>query len=693
MDPRHAILFEPVRIGPKTLPNRFYQVPHATGFGAVKPRTHAAFRGIKAEGGWGGVCTDYAPVSPDSDETWAVASDIWADEDARRLGLVADAVHEHGALAGIELYHGGSEALNGESRYSRIAPSQVGAEWRWSSLPREMSMDDIRRVQRDFVDAAKRARDVGFDIIYVYGAHGYLMTQMLSPVTNRRTDGYGGSLANRSRFQLETLEMIRAAVGDDCAIAIRNAVASGEELLGIDADEMLEFIRIVDPVVDLFDVNVGGWPEDSGTSRYYAEGHQLPWTSRVREATSKVIVGVGRYTNPDMMAAVIRSGAFDLIGAARPAIADPVLPTKIREGRLDEIRECTGSNLCILRSETFRHVSCMQNATAGEEYRRGWHPEVFAPPLDPTPAILVVGGGPAGMECAMVLGRRGFDAVHLVDADVELGGKMRWTRRLPTLGDWGRVVDHRVIGLAKLDNVEVILGRRLSARDVLDYGAQTVIIATGSSWTGDGTQPYQAERISGAERALTPERIMAGERPPSGRVVVYDTDGYYVAAGIAELLVLEGYDTHLVTSLPRISPTSDATLEGDMLRRHLHGLGVVFHTAVVVHAISGTDPAGQEASGVAEVRGTTELGDPWALAADGVVLVTQQHSDNALYAELVADPAALAEAGIAHVHLIGDAAGPRLPSEAVFDGHRLARDIELDDPTAPRPWLREGPTV
>ncbi len=513
MDPRHAILFEPVQIGPKTLPNRFYQVPHASGFGSRKPRTHAAFRGIKAEGGWGGVNVDYAPVSSDSDETPAIASEVWEESDMRALGLVVDAVHAHGSLAGIELYHGGSESLNGESRNNRIAPSQIGSEWKYASLAKEMTASDIRRVQDDFVLAARRARDVGFDIVYVYGAHGYLMTQWLSPHTNRRTDGYGGSLANRARFQRETLERVRDAVGDDCAVAIRMAVHGGDELVGIEIDEMLEFVAMIDPLVDLFDVNVGGWPEDSGTSRYYEEGSQRPWTMRVREATAKPIVGVGRYTNPDTMAAVIRSGAIDLIGAARPAIADPFLPTKIREGRVDEIRECTGSNLCILREETFHHVGCMQNATAGEEYRRGWHPELFERPVDPERAILVVGGGPAGMECAMVLGRRGYEAVHLVEGEAELGGKMRWTRQLPTLGDWGRVIDHRVIGLSKLDNVSVILGRRLEVADVLDYGADTVVVATGSAWCGDGSQPHHVERIAGAEAALTPEQVMAGARP------------------------------------------------------------------------------------------------------------------------------------------------------------------------------------
>jgi dimethylamine/trimethylamine dehydrogenase len=678
MDPRHAVLFEPVPIGPKTLPNRFYQVPHASGFGSARPRTQAAFRGIKAEGGWGGVCTDYAPVSADSDETPEVGSDAWNLGAVRRLGIVADAIHEHGALAGIELHHGGAEATNGESRYPRLAPSQASSVSTYGGLAKTMTTADIRRVRADFVTAARRARDVGFDIVYVYGAHGYLMTQMLSPVTNQRVDAYGGSLENRMRMLRETVEEVRDAVGEDCAVAVRMAVGGGDELAGIETPEMLEVVARLDPLVDLFDVNVGGWPEDSGTSRYFAEGHQLPVTSRVREATGKPIVGVGRFTDPDTMASVIGSGAFDLIGAARPAIADPFLPTKIREGRLDEVRECTGANVCILREESFRSVGCVQNPTAGEEYRRGWHPERYEPVEHPEQPVLVVGGGLAGMECAMVLGRRGCEAVHLVEAGDELGGKLRWTRRLPTLGDWGRLVDHRQIALQKLPNVEVILGRRLTARDVLEYGAEVVVVATGSSWTDDGTQPAGRPRIAGASLALTPERVMAGARPPGRTVVVYDADGYYVAPGIAELLRAEGFDTHLVTTASRVSPISDETLEGEQLRRHLHDLGISCHVDVAIHEVTGS-----------QVIGETGLGDPWSLATDGVVLVTQQRSEQTLYDELVADPSAPANAGIRQVHLIGDALAPRMPSEAVFDGHRLARSIDDPEPMAPTTYRTE----
>jgi dimethylamine/trimethylamine dehydrogenase len=432
-DPRHDILFEPVQIGPKTLRNRFYQVPHCTGFGSEKPGSQARFRGMKAEGGWAAVCTEEALVSPDSDFWPVVSQRVWDPEDARNLGLMADEAHEHGSLAGVELTHGGVHGTTRESRWPAIGPSQLASDYYAFVVPKAMEPDDIDRVRGDWVRAAKLVRDAGFDIVYVYGGHSYLPLQFLSPFYNRRTDAYGGSLENRARFWLETLEAVREAVGDDCAIAVRLCVeALGPA--GVELEEGLGFVRLADHLVDLWDVNVGSilhWSKDSGASRFFQEGYQLEWTGRVREATAKPIVGVGRLTNPDRMAEIIRSGAWDLIGAARPSIADPFLPSKVEQGRYGEVRECIGCNVCILKSEGGNHIGCTQNATAGEEYRRGWHPEQFEPAENRDRDVLVVGAGPAGMECAIVLGKRGFRRVHLVDAGEDIGGIMRWVPRLP----------------------------------------------------------------------------------------------------------------------------------------------------------------------------------------------------------------------------------------------------------------------
>ncbi|HLY50058.1 MAG TPA: NAD(P)-binding protein, partial [Solirubrobacteraceae bacterium] len=442
-DPRHDILFEPVQIGPKTLRNRFYQVPHCTGFGTRKPYSQAAFRGTKAEGGWAAVCTEYAAISEEADEAPAISVQLWDDRDANSLALMCEEAHRHGALAGIELHHSGAHAPSAEARRPALAPSQLGSDLYRFVVPKEMELADIRRVQADWVQAARRARDVGFDIVYVYGSHSYLPVQFLSPFYNRRTDEYGGSFENRARFWLELLELVRDAVGDECAVACRIAVeALGPA--GVDLEESLAFIRAADELVDLWDVNVGSiaeWSKDSGASRFFAAGYQLEWTGRVREATAKPIVGVGRLTDPDQMASIIRSGAWDLIGAARPSIADPFLPVKIEDGRYGEVRECIGCNVCIMKSEAGGHLGCTQNATAGEEYRRGWHPERFSPAGGADRDVVVVGAGPAGMECAIVLAKRGFRRVHLLEAEAEPGGAMRWIPNLPGLGEWRRVVN------------------------------------------------------------------------------------------------------------------------------------------------------------------------------------------------------------------------------------------------------------
>jgi dimethylamine/trimethylamine dehydrogenase len=593
MEPNHEILFEPVRIGPKTLRNRFYQVPHCSGFGTEKPWTQAAHRGVKAEGGWAAVCTEYAPISPDSDEAPLIAARFWDDDDMRALRLMTEKAHEHGALAGIELHHSGGHAANTQTRMPGLGPSQLASDLEPHIVPKAMELDDIRRVQMDWVAAAQRARDCGFDIVYVYGAHSYLPMQFLSSFYNKRTDGYGGSLERRARFWLETLEQVRSAVGNDCAVVTRIAVeALGPA--GIHVEEALAFVALADDLVDLWDVNVGSiadWSKDSGSSRYFAEGYQFAWTGRIRETTRKPIVGVGRMTSPDLMASVVRARTFDLIGAARPSIADPFLPQKIAEGRTDEIRECTGSNVCIMKVDGHGHLGCIQNATAGEEHRRGWHPERFEPAANADRAVLVVGAGPAGMECAITLGKRGFEAVHLVEAAPEIGGRMRWVRRLPTLGDWGRIVDWRRIQLEKLPNVAVVTGRHLTADALRDYGAQIVILATGSRWSGAGVQAYTHEPIVGADASLphvlTPEQAAVdGKRPPGGRVAVYDAEGYFVGPGIAELLANEGFETHLITPLDVVSPISDLTLEGPMLRQHLHERGVTMHRGVTIERVS-----------------------------------------------------------------------------------------------------------
>jgi dimethylamine/trimethylamine dehydrogenase len=275
--------------------------------------------------------------------------------------------------------------------------------------------------------------------------------------------------------------------------------------------------------------------------------------------------------------------------------------------------------------------------------------------------------------------------VHLVDAEPEIGGRLRWARRLPTLGDWGRIIDWRVVQLGRLPGVEVITGRRLTTADVLEYGADLVVIATGARWRGDGVQPGYPDPMPGADpglpHVLTPEQVCTGKRPPGPKIVVYDTDGYYVAPGVAELLAAEGFEVSVVTRFDVLSPVSDETLEGDMLRAHLHRAGVNVRYATTVTGIGPTS-----------ITGHDRYGEPWSTACDGIVLVTQQVSEDVLFRELSADEVALIRSGIGGLYRIGDAVAPRMISEAIFDGHRLARELDQDDPGQPAPYRRERPS-
>jgi dimethylamine/trimethylamine dehydrogenase len=686
-DPKYDVLFEPVRIGPKTLKNRFYHTPQCNGAGSEKPGFQAAHRGMKAEGGWASVCTEYCSIHPESDDCHRVSARLWDEEDVRNLARTTAAVHAWGALAAVELWYGGANAPCMESRCVPRAPSQLASEADPLTVPRAMSKAEIRELQGFYAAAARRARSAGFDIVYVYGAHGFGPMQFLSPFYNRRTDEYGGSFENRARYWAELLEVVREAVGDDCAIASR---LTFDPLgpAGVSREEALAFMRQVDHLVDLWDLNVGAytnWGDDLGPSRFFPENYQAQWTRGAKEATSKPVVNVGRFTNPDTMVDAIRSGQCDLIGGARPSIADPFLPRKIEEGRLEDIRECIGCNVCVSRWEIGGPpLVCTQNATAGEEYRRGWHPERFTPAANPDRDVLVIGAGAAGMECARVLGERGMRRVHLVDAAADVGGYVGWVSTLPGLGEWGRVVDYRRIQLDKLRNVEVRTGVRLDAAGVLEYGAELVVVATGARWAGDGISGVTHEPIAGADASLphvsTPEQVVLEGKAVGDRVLVYDCEGYFMGVGIAERLALAGKQVTYVTS--NAHPGAYMHYTGEMARLHarLHEVHVELVTERYLAEI--------RPGGVTAISIWVEA-DACELEADSVVLVTQRLSNDALYRELTADPDALAREGIEAVYRVGDCVAPRLIADCVFDGHRLAREIDTADPATPLPFIRE----
>jgi dimethylamine/trimethylamine dehydrogenase len=692
-NPKYDILFEPIKLGPKTMKNRFYQIPHCNGFGSEKPLSQAYFRSLKAEGGYGACCTEYCSISPESDDTHRVSARLWDDDDVKNLSVMCDMLHSYGALAAAELWYGGPHAPCMESRCVPRGPSQIPSDFEHLTYPKQMDKDDIRAVQKMYVDAAKRARKAGFDIVYVYGSHSYLPQQFLTPYYNKRTDEYGGSLENRARFWRETIEQVKDAVGHDCAIAVRMStdMFMGEPGTQLERD-CLPFVQMVDDIVDVWDINVSGiseWGEDATPSRFYPSGRMLPWQEAVKKVSKKPVLGVGRFTNPDLMVEAIKGGKLDIIATCRPSISDPWLPRKIDEGRLDDIRECIGCNICISRWEIGGPpVICTQNATAGEEYRRGWHPEIFSKAKNADNDVLVVGAGPAGMECAMILGKRGMRRVHLVEADKDMGGIMRWIPQLPGLGEWARVVNYRKIQIAKLKNIEFVPNKRLDANGIKNYGAEIVIVATGGYWATDGLNGAIHDVIPGADASLawqlTPEQIMdEGKKVPGKKVVIIDNDGYFMGVSLAEKLAMEGKKVTIMSHQAHIAKYMDFTLESPNQNRKLHKLGV--------EIVTETMPTRLEHGAVHAANVFDEEGHEKTWEADAVVLVTQRRSNEALYRELKDKVGfdALKKEGVNAVYRIGDCVAPRLIADCVFDGHRLAREIDSPNPEEPLPYKRE----
>ena len=682
-NPRFDVLFEPVRIGPVTAPNRFYQVPHASGMTNSLPHVRARFRETKAEGGWGVVCTGAVSIHPSSDDSPLPFGILWDDKDIRAHALMTDAVHRHGSLAGIELWHGGACSLNRTSRIAPLSPS--GMPWLSTHLgfqgnlrPRAMDRSDIRDLLRWQAEGARRARSAGFDIIYVYAGMGYLPYEFLLPEYNHRTDGYGGPIENRTRLVKEMLEVTREAVGDTCAVALRVSLEELRGRPGTNAvSEAHEVVALLSDLPDLWDVKMDSSPTDCAPSRFAGEGSHEPIIDFVKKVTKKPVVGVGRFTSPDVMVSQIKRGVLDLIGGARPSIADPFLPKKIDEGREHEIRECIGCNICISSWHDGVPVRCTQNPTAGEEWRRGWHPERFMPAASDA-SVLIVGGGPSGLECAVTLARRGY-RVTIADSADDFGGRLRFETRLPGLAAWGRVTDWRLGQLRGKANVNLYPNSELGVDDVLGLEHRHVVIATGARWTKRlyATIEFPTEEFDGA-RVYTPDDLAAGV-VPEGPVVVFDFDNYYLAGAVAEQLAQRGGDVSYVTTAGHASAWTLMTNELPLIHRALVKAGVKIHTLQRVAGFDGTEIA------LADVFSGTEK----RLPCRSLVVVGVRAPRDQLYRSLIGRGADLERSGIETVARIGDAYAPGAIVHAVHSGHRFAREFEVDP--APAPYTRDYP--
>ena len=681
----YARLFEPVQIGPVVTKNRFYQVPHCCGMGHVRPRAHAAMRGVKAKGGWGVVSTEEAEIHPSSDLAPYAEQRIWDKKDIPALHLMTEAVHEHGALAAIELTHSGHNSTNLFSRIPAMSPNAQAVNFLYPKQARRMNKKDISDFRAWHRQAALNAKAAGFDIVYVYAGHGMSVAQQfILPDMNNRSDEYGGSLENRLRLTRELLEETRDAIGDSCGIAFRFAV---DELKGKDGMQFQEEGRAVVEMLaehpDLWDVNVSDWSNDSQTSRFQPEeAYQMPYVEFVKSITTKPVVGVGRLTSPDLMIKLVEGGVLDLIGAARPSIADPYLPNKIKEQKTDQIKECIGCNICVSSDNFTVPIRCTQNPTMGEEWRRGWDPEHIKPKITDQRA-LVVGSGPSGLECTVQLARRGYQVI-LAESENELGGRVLFESSLRGLSAWKRVVDNRVHEILQKSNIEVYKESRLKVEHIDELGINNIFLATGSSWRKDGIGRSRRKPIPGLETitVYSPEEAVQNYKDIKGPIVIYDDEQGYLAGVVADHLIAKNIEVVFVTPASVVSPWTDSTLEQKRVQAALISSGVKIMCNQSISKI-------ENSTAQLECAYTGSITE---LPCETIVMVTERISDTTLYDSLVQNN--LEGKTQYNVQIIGDAEAPGLIADAVYLGHLAAQNFEADEADIQKGmFMREMPSL
>jgi dimethylamine/trimethylamine dehydrogenase len=403
-----------------------------------------------------------------------------------------------------------------------------------------------------------------------------------------------------------------------------------------------------------------------GVSRFIKEGSLEEHMSFVKSVTTKPVVTVGRFTSPDTMVSQIKRGVVDFIGAARPSIADPFLPKKIEEGRPEDIRECIGCNICYTGDGLGTPIRCTQNPTMGEEWRRGWHPELIAKKRSDA-SVLVVGAGPAGLEAARALGQRGYQ-VMLAEATRELGGRVTREASLPGLGEWCRVRDYRLGQIEHMPNVEIFRESELSVDEVLSVGADHVVIATGATWRTDGfgrSHPYPFKELDPSTNILTPDDVMAG-RMPDGPTVVYDDDSFYMGGVIAEKLRRANLPVVLVTPENTVSAWCKYTSEQYQVQKGLLELGVEIKTAHNLLAYDGREV----------MISCTHTEHQQSIKADALIMVTARQPNDGLYQTLHHRIENEEQSPLHSLRRIGDCDAPAIIAAAVYSGHRYARELD-----------------
>jgi 2,4-dienoyl-CoA reductase-like NADH-dependent reductase (Old Yellow Enzyme family)/pyruvate/2-oxoglutarate dehydrogenase complex dihydrolipoamide dehydrogenase (E3) component len=651
------LVYEPITINGVEIPNRIARSAHGTSLalGGAIDENLISYHLARARGGVGLTILEAAAVHPSTITSFANCDDSIIDGYRRLMAQI----RPHGMRVFQQLWHGG-----------HIYPTFDGSPpWGVSSVPNPatgivphvMSIDEIEELIAAYADAAWRCREGGLDGLEVHAAHGYLVMQFLNPATNLRSDRYGGSAENRMRFLREIIQAIRARIGGDYPLGIRvgRSEAAGR-LEEAQINAVIDSLR-ADRLIDFINVSYGDyWGFGFTRAMDMPVGYQLETAARITRAHDDLPrMVIGRFRTLEEAEQVIRSGDADIVHMTRAHIADPDIVRKTRAGKAEQVRPCIGCNQgCWYAVTTGWPIGCTVNPAAGKEARFTEDLiELSSAPL----RVLVVGGGPAGMEAARVAALRGH-RVKLVEASPRLGGQVALARRAPRLHSIGDITAWLETELGRL-GVEVCCNTPVDSRDILAEQADHVIIATGALPREEGVQFASAApaRKPGRMPILSPAGLFAAPRlEPGKNVLIYDEVGHYEGIAAAEHLLEGGMNVTYVCPGKSLAPLVDHdTRTAPALRRfaRLGDFRLILNGSL--EAVGDT---------TCTVR-TAHQAAPEDIETDRLVMVTAKNPVRDLYEELLAMNAKPAGA----IGLVGDARAPRDLQYAIADAHRHVR--------------------
>ena len=648
-------LFEPIDVGPLTIKNRIVRSAHGTMLGG---ENLIAYHEARAAGGVGMSTLEATGVHADAPSMLA----LYSDDVLPFYRELSDRMRPHGMKMLQQIYHPGSATSPRKSAYqlsaSPIPNPIVGG------IPMEMTAAEIAEIVDSFATAARRCREGGLDGVDVHASSGYLIEQFLSPATNTRTDSYGGPLKNRMRFLVEILEAIRAEVSDEFCVGIR---LPNEEYIpgGLTAVDNAEIARIVEPLVDYVSLHMGSyWRFHKLLSTMDDPlGHEMPSNEVITRVVSKPTIVVGRIMTLDQASHIVESGAADMVSMVRSLIADPELVNKARRGDEAQIRPCIGSNFgCVGQLMTTGRLSCVVNVAAAREQSVSFEPEG---PARTIKRVLVVGGGPAGLEAARTAALRGHD-VHLHEAARNLGGQVAIAATAPHRADIGAITEWLTSEVERL-GVTIRLNSFVDPDVVAAVVPDEVIVATGSMPRRDGFQ--LATPVSPVVGHDLPHVFSSwdvfgfgGRAEVSERAVVFDDTGTFEAISVADALLEAGAHVTMIGRNECIGgnlPYPPATVEA--ARERLMSGAFDF---IGGHYLQGITPD------------DVIIGAPFtervrSVPAGTVVLVTYNHPNRELAEHLAADSRKQSWS----VHLIGDVTGTNGILASIHQAAAVARVI------------------